>query len=101
MFTDTSECYKVFQVVKGFSTGVYTKSEFKSKLKNLDLSDLENYREHIKVLIKDTLKEDKPVIKSVEKVEELVEEVAVENESIEEVVKPVYSRKKSYKAEAE
>ena len=31
--TDTSECYKVFQAVKGFSTGVYNKNEFKSKLK--------------------------------------------------------------------
>jgi hypothetical protein len=55
----SSDCYKTFQVVRGFSTGVYTKDEFKSKLKNIDLSNLENYREHIKVLIKDVLKEDK------------------------------------------
>ena len=53
------DCYKTFQVVKGYNTGVYTKEEFKSKLKNIDLSNLENYRENIKVLIKDTLKEEK------------------------------------------
>ena len=66
------DCYKTFQVVKGYNTGVYTKEEFKSKLKNIDLSNLENYRENIKVLIKDTLKEEKeefvvkePIVSSV------------------------------------
>ena len=66
------DCYKTFQVVKGYNTGVYTKEEFKSKLKNIDLSNLENYKENIKVLIKDTLKEGKeefvvkePIVSSV------------------------------------
>ena len=66
------DCYKIFQVVKGYNTGVYTKEEFKSKLKNIDLSNLENYKENIKVLIKDTLKEEKeefvvkePIVSSV------------------------------------
>lgn len=84
--TDTAECYKVFQVVKGFSTGVYTKDEFKSKLKNIDLSDLENFRDHIKALIKDALKEE-PVV-------EVVEEVPV-------VEKATVSRKRNYKVEEE
>ena len=83
--TDTSECYKVFQVVKGYSTGVYTKDEFKSKLKNIDLSFLENFRDHIKTLIKDALKEE-----PVKKVE--VEEVPV-------VEKTTVSRKRNYKVE--
>lgn len=74
------ECYKTFQVVKGFSTGVYTKDEFKSKLKNLDLNNLEDYKESIKVLIKDTLKEEK---------EEIVEETIIE--------RPIVSRRKNYK----
>ena len=66
------DCYKTFQVIKGYNTGVYTKEEFKSKLKNIDLSNLENYKENIKVLIKDTLKEGKeefvvkePIVSSV------------------------------------
>ena len=66
------DCYKTFQVVKGYNTGVHTKEEFKSKLKNIDLSNLENYKENIKVLIKDTLKEGKeefvvkePIVSSV------------------------------------
>ena len=39
MFTDTAEHYKVFQAVRGLSTGVYSNDEFKSKLKNIDLSN--------------------------------------------------------------
>lgn len=58
MYCCSADCYKIFQVVRGFSTGVYTKDEFKSKLQNIDLSNLENYREHIKDLIKDALKEE-------------------------------------------
>lgn len=89
--TDTSECYKVFQVVKGYSTGVYTKDEFKSKLKNIDLSNLENYRDHIKALIKDALKENKPV-----KEEPVVEAVAEETVAVEipVVEKATVSRKR-------
>ena len=81
------DCYKTYQVVRGFSTGVYTKDEFKSKLKNINLSNLENYREHIKVLIKDALKE-----------ELVVEEITIEEKP---VVKSITSRKRNYKAEAE
>ena len=88
------DCYKVFQTVRGFSTGVYSKDEFKSKLQNIGLSNLENYRDHIKALIKDALKED-----------EVIEAEAsiVENVVIEEVVieKPVYSRKRNYKVNNE
>lgn len=88
----STDCYKVFQVVRGFSTGVYTKDEFKSKLQNIDLSNLENYREHIKSLIKDTLKEEKPVT------EEPVEvEAEAETEEKAVIEKPVYSRKRNYK----
>lgn len=81
------DCYKAFQTIRGFSTGVYNKEEFKSKLKNLDLSDLDNYREHIKALIKDALKEEKPVIKT-ETGKMVVE-------------KPIASRKRNNKVEAE
>lgn len=96
MFTDTAEHYKVFQAVRGLSTGVYSNDEFKSKLKNIDLSDLENYREHIKVLIKNALKEDESVVESV--IEEAVEEIAAEDTH---VVKASTTRKRSYKVNNE
>ena len=96
MFTDTAEHYKVFQAVRGLSTGVYNEDEFKSKLKNIDLSDLEYYREHIKVLIKNALKEDEPVVE--EAIKKAVEEIAAEDEP---VVKASTSRKRSYKVNNE
>lgn len=88
--------FQVFQIIRGLSTGVYTKDEFKSKLKNIDLSDLDSYREHIKTLIEDALKEDGVV--EVETVLPVVEEVVTEETVIE---KPVYSRKRNYKVNSE
>lgn len=104
--------FQVFQVVRGFSTGVYDKDEFKSKLLNIDLSDLESYREHIKTLIKDVLKEEKaePVVETIAKTAEKVENTVVEdvteakvkkNKDVENIVKPTVSRKRNYKVEAE
>lgn len=89
-FTDTAEHYKVFQVVRGFSTNVYTKGEAKAKLKNINLDDLESFRPHIKQIIKDILKEEKPVKKT---------DCVITGEMV--VEKPVYSRKRNYKVEAE
>ena len=107
MYTDSASCYQVFQVVKGYNTGVYNKEEFKSKLKNIDLSNLENYRDHIKTLIKDALKEDEVVVKTVKQietaietdkiVEEVVENVATEEEIIVEEVETIVPRKRNYK----
>lgn len=93
-FTDTAEHYKVFQVVKGVSTKVYTKDEAKIKLKNINLDDLESFRPHIKEIIEDILKEEKPIVETVElnKTEDIIEEMVIE--------KPINSRKRNYKVEA-
>ena len=99
VFTDTSEHYKVFQVVRGLSTKVYTKEEAKDKLKNINLEDLESYIPNIKKIIKDIIKEEKPVVKIVEKVEEPIEmKIATEEVVVE---KPTYSRKRNNKLEVE
>ena len=55
--TDTSEHYKVFQIIRGLSTGVLSKTEAKIKFKNVDLSDLNEFRPHIKKIVKDVLRE--------------------------------------------
>lgn len=102
--------YQVHQIIHGLSTGVYTKDEAKIKLKNVDLHDVESFRPHIKEIIKDILKEEKPVVKTVERVKPVVEEVktveaevadVVEVEKAEDIVKPTVSRKRNLKAEAE
>ena len=75
--TDTSEHYKIFQVIHGYNTCVYTKFEAKNKLQSIDLSDLDELRDNIKKIIKDIMKEDKKVEKYVETIEESVVETVV------------------------
>lgn len=99
MYTDTAEHYKIHQIIHGFSTGVYTKDEIREKLKNVNLSDLETFRPHIKAIIKDALKEES--VKN--EVEEKIEESIKTEETTDDVVneKTIVSRKRYYKAETE
>lgn len=53
--TDTSEHYKIYQIIHGYSVGLYTKDEAKTKLKTVDLSDLDDLRENIKNIINDIM----------------------------------------------
>lgn len=104
----SSECYKVFQIVKGFNSGVYTKEEAKEKFENVDLRNLGNFIPHIKKIVKDILKEEKKeVVEIVEKVD-IVDEVkadevdsAIIKEEIPVVEKTTYSRKRNYKVNDE
>lgn len=52
ILTDTSEHYKVFQIIRGYNLGIYTKEETRAKLSNVDLSDIESFKENIKSKIK-------------------------------------------------
>lgn len=55
IYTDTSEHYKIFQIIRGYSTKVYDIKEAQEKLKNVDLSDLEEFNDNIKATIKKIL----------------------------------------------
>ena len=98
---DTAAHYQVHQVVHGFSNGIYTKDEAKKKLKNVDLRDLEEFRPHIKDIVKGILKEE-PIVKAVEEVRPVKEinETSITEVKEELVEKPV-SRKRNYKVEVE
>lgn len=48
LHTDTSEHYKVFQILRGFNLGVYTKEEARERLASVDMSDRETYLQRIK-----------------------------------------------------
>ena len=91
-FTDTAEHFKIFQVVKGFLNGVYTKDEAKEKFKNINLEDIDSFKPHIRDIIKDVLKEEKVIV------EEVVNKEIAADEVIE---KPIMSRKRNYKMETE
>ena len=55
LHTDTATHFQIYQVIHGYSTGVYNKEEAKEKLQNIDLSDLDTFRENIKEIINDIL----------------------------------------------
>ena len=105
VYTDSAEHYKIHQIIHGFSTKVYTKDEVRSKLKNVDLSDLETFKPNIKQIIQDVLKEENPVvIEDSEPVEHVtVERVAQveKTEDVENITKTNYSRKRNYKVDNE
>lgn len=88
--TDTSEHFKVFQIVRGFNTGVYSKDEAKEKFKNVDLSDLNTFRPHIKSIIEEILKEEKPIVENTVayrkrnyKIEKINTDEKIDNENVE------------------
>lgn len=86
--TCCSSHYQVYQIIRGYNTGVYDKNEARTKLKNVDLSDLNSFRPHIKKIVKDILRES--VVKNIAIVSE---DLAVEN--------AVVSRKRANKEEIE
>lgn len=96
-YTCTSEHYKIFQVVRGFNIGVYTKEEAKEKLQNVDLSDLNSLRSNIKKIIKEILKEDRKTASAVEleKTVSVIEDIAVAEDSVVHECQDT-SRKKRY-----
>jgi hypothetical protein len=88
---------------------VYNKDEAKDKFSNIDLENLNSFRPHIKKIIKNVLKEDKSVVRPVEKNEETkvatekntVVENAAKVEEPENITKTTYSRKRNFKVETE
>ena len=84
--TDTSEHYKIYQVIHGFNTGVYTKEEAKSKLQKVDLSDFDSLRENIKNIIQDIMKEDKKIVETVVKTIDLSNDFNMAEDTTENVV---------------
>ena len=93
-YTDTSEHYKIYQAVRGFTTGMYTKDETRERLQAIDLSDIDDLRDNIQEIIKSVLKEEgQSVETSSTEVIAPVEEYIVE--------RPVYTgrKKKRYVSE--
>lgn len=100
-FCDTPEHYKIYQLVHGYTTGLYTKSEAKRKLKNIDTSDIDELRSHIRDILMDIIGSDKsgePVVEDKENTETV--ETYVSSEQLPEVAtqsstKPRRTRKRS------
>lgn len=85
LHTDTSEHYKIYQILRGVTIGVYSNDEAKAKLQMVDLSDIDSFKDNIKNRINNILKED-------------VIDDSVSVESVKtELVNTGYSRKKRSK----
>ena len=85
-FCDTPEHYKIYQLVHGYTTGLYTKAEAKRKLKNIDTSDIDELRSHIRDILMDIMGSDKsgePVVEDKENTETV--ETYVSSEQLPEV----------------
>lgn len=46
--TDNEEHFKVFQILKGHTVGLYTDEEARDRLRNIDISDSDSYLEEVK-----------------------------------------------------
>ena len=51
VLTDTSEHYKVHQVISGYRGGIYTKDEARVALENIDISDKNTYLDSVKKVL--------------------------------------------------
>ena len=105
--------FQVFQIIRGLSTGVYTKDEAKEKFQNVNIEDLYSFRPHIKKIVKDIIKEEKPVVKIVEEISkvestevidvDIKKEIVVEdvkNGNVESIDKSNMFYKKNYKVKS-
>lgn len=63
VLTDTSEHYKVYQVVNGYRSGIYTKEIAKNALSNIDISDKDVYLDCVKKVLDEILVDEKSVDK--------------------------------------
>ena len=79
ILTDTTEHYKVFMVVRGYNNGLYTKEEAYERLKNVDTSDIDNYKDNIKKIVKDILQAGVDNSSEVSKEEKSVDKVTEDN----------------------
>lgn len=61
LHTDTAEHFKIYQILQGYSTKVYTKDDAKTRLQNVDLSDIDTFIDYVRDNIQDIIKEDKVV----------------------------------------
>lgn len=116
VLTDTSEHYKIFQIIKAYNEGIYNKKDAQKALSNIDVSDKDTYVESVRKTLDKILTDDKDAIKvekSTKDKKEITEKVdyekksdtksentdeSVETDNVQEVVKsttPVNSRKRN------
>lgn len=92
LHTDTSEHYKIFQILRGVFMNVYSMEEAKEKLSAINLSDIDTFNDDIKIRINEILNYQPENVKTIENVE-------YSNAEKTSVVKKTTRRKKSTQAQ--
>lgn len=82
VLTDTSEHYKVYQIVNGYRGGIYTKQEAKVALSNVDISDKNTYLASVRKILDEILK---PEFKYEKKLQKSQLKVTQEKEIVNEI----------------
>lgn len=59
--TDTSEHYKIYQILHGCATGVYSQKEAKEKLQLVDLSDISTFKPEVQAYIHEIMDDVKKI----------------------------------------
>lgn len=108
VLTDTSEHYKILQIIKSYNEGIYNKKDAQKALSNIDVSDKDTYVESVRKTLdkiladdKDTTKFEKTTNVEVEKESDSKSEdtdESVKTDKVQEIVKsttPVNSRKRN------
>lgn len=110
MHTCSAEHYKVYQIIHGFNTGVYDKAEAKARLENVDISDMRDFRDNIRKIVKDIMKQgeakqviETPFVDESQQQEDVPTTVESHDtsEAAEQAVQKIRRRKASGEAEAE
>lgn len=85
MITDTENCYEIYKVLNDYNFNKISKEEAKILLEQLDLKNVNTYKEKVKNTIKEIMKR-KRNSKIEEKIEEIekVEEVKIKENVLEE-----------------
>lgn len=101
LHTCCAEHFKVYQIIHGLSTGIYDKKETKTKLKRVNLSDFDSFRDNIKEVINKVMKVDEietDTMVNVEGISVGTEAVETEQSKVKKVVnvksKRTYNKKK-------
>lgn len=92
VYTDTPECYKIFQIIHGYSTGVYTREETKQKLQNIESINMNELRDNIRKIVEDILFEE--VEKATEKIDSNVDSEVDDKREVVKDQKPIKKKKK-------
>lgn len=91
MFVDKENCYSIYKILNDYKFGKITKTEAKSLLATVDLSQLDSFKENIKNNIKEIMKTKRTSRLVKQKEIEVIENEKIEDDDLEKSVEDIGS----------